>query len=58
MYERRQRTVEYYQSSEHAAPASVLLWHLVTSKQQDSNRLLWMAMVGLVDAYLEDRLSS
>eukprot|EP00045_Choanoeca_perplexa_P000392 m.14340 g.14340 ORF g.14340 m.14340 type:complete len:588 (+) comp10260_c0_seq1:265-2028(+) len=58
MYERRQRTADYYQNSEHAAPASVLLWHLVTSKQQDSNKLLWMAMVGLVDAYLEDRLSS
>eukprot|EP00730_Choanoeca_flexa_P009051 TRINITY_DN12574_c4_g8_i2.p1 TRINITY_DN12574_c4_g8~~TRINITY_DN12574_c4_g8_i2.p1 ORF type:complete len:590 (+),score=172.21 TRINITY_DN12574_c4_g8_i2:233-2002(+) len=56
--ERRERTSSYYETSCHAAPACVLVWHLITSMQQDANPLLWMAMVGLMDAFLEDKLSS
>ncbi|EDQ88934.1 uncharacterized protein MONBRDRAFT_25659 [Monosiga brevicollis MX1] len=55
---RRLQTQSYYEYSYHTTPISVLLWHLVMEKRRESNDSLWRAMVALVEAFVEDRISA
>ncbi len=57
---RRQRDTrqrEYYRATYHATSAAVLMWQLAADLgRSSSNEMLWLAIVGLTDQHVHERL--
>ena len=49
-------TRRYYSASWHGTAASLLCYSLVTSLNKSSNDLLWLAIVGLTDQLVHERV--
>lgn len=56
--QRDARRLDYYSKTSHGVAASVLMWQLVNDLQKSDNHLLWLAVVGLTDQFIQERISS
>lgn len=52
----RERLISYYNGSSYGMNASTVLYILSTSMNKDSNDLLWFAIIGLTDQFINERI--
>eukprot|EP00039_Didymoeca_costata_P030735 m.31129 g.31129 ORF g.31129 m.31129 type:complete len:586 (+) comp8280_c3_seq1:251-2008(+) len=52
------RQQEYYRSTSFGVGASVLMWQLASDIGKGENKLLWLAIVGLTDQFVHERIDS
>ncbi|CAM9275606.1 unnamed protein product [Discosporangium mesarthrocarpum] len=54
--ERRRRIRRYYNGSTHSSASAVQLFSMAAQVNKDNNDLLWLAIVGLTDQYIHQRV--
>eukprot|EP00904_Undaria_pinnatifida_P002618 jgi/Undpi1/12357/HiC_scaffold_5.g02029.m1 len=53
---RRQRIRQYYNGASHGSASAVQLFAMAMKLNKDTNDLLWLAIVGLTDQYIHQRI--
>eukprot|EP00040_Diaphanoeca_grandis_P012371 m.62716 g.62716 ORF g.62716 m.62716 type:complete len:589 (-) comp23192_c0_seq1:164-1930(-) len=56
--DRDTRREEYYKTTSYGVAASVLMWQLVGDMGKSDNHLLWLAIAGLTDQLIQERIGS
>jgi len=56
--DRSARLEEYYRTTSYGVAASVLMWQLVGDMGKSDNHLLWLAIAGLTDQLIQERIGS
>ena len=56
--ERRRLMREYFRGSYYGMPAATVVYQLAQQLNKESNDMLWLAIVGLTDYYINDAVSS
>ncbi|CAM9144349.1 unnamed protein product [Choristocarpus tenellus] len=54
--DRRRRIRQYYNGATHSSASAVQLFSMATQVNKDNNDLLWLAIVGLTDQYIHQRV--